>query len=119
MKQDKLNLDNSEQNSEKNTLISSKLIKHCSELCTLWENMEKLGMFPGYRDLLTCPKCGLMEDVTAEGLFLVYNNLEPNTKITQDKDTGLRFEELNGETQLFKCPNCGTKFIAVSEVGEE
>ena len=50
--------------------------------------------------------CGLLEDVTFEGLLVTY------PKDSADlKDCGLRFRPV-GETS-FDCPKCGTKIKAV------
>ena len=65
-----------------------------------------LGIFTDDRELLECPSCGLLEDVTFEGLLVTY------PKDSADlKDCGLRFKRA-GETS-FACPTCGTKIKAV------
>ena len=65
-----------------------------------------LGIFTDDRELLECPNCGLLEDVTAKGLLVTYpkDSLDP-------KDGGLRFRPVD-ETR-FACPKCGTRIKAV------
>ncbi|GEM_PF-3793822 len=55
-----------------------------------------------YRELLTCPKCGLMEDST---LYTCRSD-DPNS------DTGLGFVECDGSERLFRCLACGTEIIS-------
>jgi hypothetical protein len=59
-----------------------------------------LGMFVEDRELLECPACGLWEDVTGEGLLVVYQKDD-----LSQMDTGLRFREVD-ETHSV-CPGCG------------
>lgn len=37
------------------------------QLVRVREKARKLGIYVGDRELLTCPKCGIMEDVLADG----------------------------------------------------
>ena len=70
------------------------------------QQARELGIFTDDRELLECPSCGLLEDVTFEGLLVTY------PKDSADlKDCGLRFRPV-GETS-FDCPKCGTKIKAV------
>ena len=80
---------------------------HMGDLIELFHHLEKvkqqaraLGIFTDDRELLACPSCGLMEDVTAEGLLVTYPQDSQNTE-----DTGLRFRQL--DTESFQCPACG------------
>jgi hypothetical protein len=50
------------------------------------------------RELLECPKCGLMEDVASSGQLVTYRAESPAA------DTGLRFTPIVGG--LFRCPAC-------------
>ncbi len=53
-------------------------------------------------ELLTCPNCGLVEDVLASGQIITnYGPGEP--------DTGLRFLEPKSDDGPFICPGCGGK----------
>lgn len=71
------------------------------------EQARALGMFTDDRELLACPACGLLEDVTVEGMLITYFKDSP-----QQEDSGLRFKESDGT--CFKCPACGA-----SIAGEE
>jgi len=69
------------------------------QLRALQEQARALGLFPNDRELLTCPSCGLAEDVAADGrLFTSHEIGEP--------DTGLRFIEPKTEGGPFICPEC-------------
>jgi uncharacterized C2H2 Zn-finger protein len=69
------------------------------QIVALQEQMKALGMFGNDRELLQCPRCGLMEDVTHEGFLITCR--EPDLGI----DTGLRFEPITDES--YRCPSCG------------
>jgi hypothetical protein len=70
------------------------------------QQARALGIFTNDRELLECPSCGLLEDVTAEGLLVTY----PNTS-EEVNDSGLRF--IPADESSFACPSCGTKVKAV------
>ena len=65
-----------------------------------------LGIFTDDRELLECPNCGLLEDVSAQGLLVTY----PKDSVDL-KDCGLRFRPL--DKTRFACPKCGTSVEAV------
>ena len=67
---------------------------------------RSLGIFTNDRELLECPSCGLLEDVTTEGLLVTYSG-----RSRSRKDCGLRFRPVD-ETR-FACPKCGTRIKAV------
>jgi hypothetical protein len=69
-----------------------------SQGAVLQQQARSLGLFPGDRELLDCPKCGLLEDVLTGGKLITYHSGN------EGEDTGLRFEEL-AETK-FRCPAC-------------
>jgi predicted RNA-binding Zn-ribbon protein involved in translation (DUF1610 family) len=71
-----------------------------SRLAALQEQARSLGVFVDDRELLECPKCGLLEDVAMSGLLITY--CPPDAA----KDTGLRFKELS--QGRFRCPACGS-----------
>ncbi len=77
------------------------LIDLCKELHRIKRQAEALGIFTNDRELLICPKCGLQEDIQADGRLMTIN------KDSQDfKDIGLRFVDTgNGQ---FSCPQCQT-----------
>jgi predicted RNA-binding Zn-ribbon protein involved in translation (DUF1610 family) len=72
-----------------------------------------LGIFTNDRDLLTCPKCGLIEDVLVDGRLVTYHE-ECNSE-----DTGLRFAESAPESGRFTCPECGSKVDALAAEPDE
>ena len=93
---------NSENKADK---ISANLVPLCEKLQELQSYAASLGIFTNDRELLTCPACGLQEDVTIEGMLITHN-----CKCPDAGDSGLRFTELSAA--LFACPNCGTKIDA-------
>jgi predicted RNA-binding Zn-ribbon protein involved in translation (DUF1610 family) len=72
------------------------------QLQAVQEQARHLGLFPNDRDLLTCPNCGLTEDVLADGQLIT------NLRLGQP-DTGLRFIEPMADDGPFVCPACGTR----------
>lgn len=68
-------------------------------IVALQKQMKALGMFANDRELLECPRCGLLENVSVEGMLFTCHTNDLST------DTGLRFEELT--TESFRCPSCG------------
>ncbi|MCX7047662.1 MAG: hypothetical protein NTX50_19530 [Candidatus Sumerlaeota bacterium] len=70
------------------------------QLVEVRKQAEALGMFTHDRELLECPRCGLLEDVTFEGMLITYQ------KDAKDQsDSGLRFRPMDKAT--FQCPACG------------
>lgn len=65
------------------------------QIVVLQEQMKALGMFAHDRELLQCPRCGLMEDVTHEGFLITCREPDLGT------DTGLRFEPFTEES--YRC----------------
>ena len=71
-----------------------------NRLTKIKEEAKKLGIFTDDRELLKCPKCGLMEDIDINGrLFTVFEN-------APYESTGLAFEG-TGKRENYSCPNCG------------
>lgn len=70
-----------------------------AQISALQQQAKALGMFANDRELLKCPRCGLMEDVTHEGLLITCRETDPG------QDTGLRFDKITAES--FRCPFCG------------
>ena len=64
------------------------------------KDARALGIFTEDRKLLECPDCGLMEDVTINGLLITYPS---NSSFIED--SGLRFVRID-ETR-YTCPACG------------
>jgi hypothetical protein len=69
-----------------------------------------LGIFTDDRELLACSACGLLEDVTIEGVLITY--LKGGS---QQNDSGLRFKEVEG--MCFICPACGATLTVEDEDG--
>jgi hypothetical protein len=84
----------------------NRLVEAVRELERVKRQARAIGIFTGDRELLECPSCGLLEDVTSEGLLVTY----PKDS-TDLKDCGLRFRPVN-ETS-FECPSCGSKVRAL------
>lgn len=63
---------------------------------------RKLGLFIEDRELLTCPRCGLQEDIAIDGRLLV---AAPGNR---GCDTGLRFAQVRTRGSWWRCPNCKT-----------
>lgn len=77
------------------------LIDLCKELHRIKQHAEALGIFTNDRELLTCPKCGLQEDIQIDGrLMTIEKDSEDFT------DSGLRFIDAGNEQ--FSCPRCQT-----------
>ena len=82
------------------------LLELARQLAQAKQEARALGIFTDDRELLECPSCGLLEDVTFEGLLATY------PKDSADlKDCGLRFKRM-AEIR-FACPTCGTRTKAV------
>ena len=84
-------------------------IKNEERLYSMAEAISELGVklttsggFDHSRELLSCPACGLLEDVTFEGMLITAESDYPGI------DTGLKFTK-TGENEL-ECPDCGILF---------
>jgi len=82
--------------------LVERLMPLTHHLKELQEEARRVGIFPNDRELLSCPKCGLQEDVLIGGYLAT--TLGP-----YDPDTGLRFQESLDDDTLFICPNCGAE----------
>ena len=80
------------------------------QIAALQEQARALGVFPGDRELLECPKCGLLEDVTCNGQLIT------SRPSAEGQDTGLRFQELPGNR--FRCPACGSLVHEHTQLGD-
>ena|SRR3990172_2289624 len=78
------------------------------ELTKVQERARKLGLFCNDRELLSCSRCGLEEDVTCEGFLIVAKIISPGV------DINVRFSAVDEEKGLYRCPGCG-KEVAVPE----
>ena len=86
--------------------VPQELVELSRKLAKVKAQARALGIFTDDRELLECPNCGLLEDVTAKGLLVTY----PKDSVDL-KDCGLRFHPVD-ETR-FACPKCGTSIKAV------
>jgi hypothetical protein len=75
------------------------------ELEKVKNQARALGIFTNDRELMECPSCGLMEDVTIEG-FLVTCPKDSKDR----KDSGPRF--IQTDNTHFKCPKYGARVKA-------
>jgi hypothetical protein len=80
--------------------LAEPILPFARQLKALQDQARALGLFPNDREPLTCPRCGLAEDVLADGrLITSYEIGAP--------DTGLRFFEPESADGPFTCPGCG------------
>ena len=86
--------------------VPRELVELSRKLAKVKAQARMLGIFTDDRELLECPNCGLLEDVTAKGLLVTY----PKDSVDL-KDCGLRLRPVD-ETR-FACPKCGTRIKAV------
>ncbi len=77
------------------------LATRAHQLAKVTKNAHSLGIFVGDRELLVCPRCGLMEDVLADGRLITCH-------AAGEADTGLRFAENRRRDGRFICPGCRT-----------
>jgi predicted RNA-binding Zn-ribbon protein involved in translation (DUF1610 family) len=84
------------------TKAGNEIEQLAAEAARLQEKARALGMFDDDRELLECPRCGLLEDVTIGGLLVTYH---PTPDDAAGHDSGLRFVELSAGR--FRCPECG------------
>lgn len=78
--------------------LCAAIIPLVKQLAAVQKQAKALGLFTNDRELLECPHCGLMEDVTINGLLITYR--QPDF----GQDTGLRFKKVKKLT--FRCPSC-------------
>ena len=86
---------------EKRMKISSGFLALAKELKRIREQQSQLGLFCHDRELLSCPKCEIEEDVTFDGFLIVAHCASPGI------DTGLKFSAVDEEQGLYRCPVCG------------
>lgn len=75
-----------------------------ARLVGLQKRAKTLGLFANDRELLACPRCGLLEDVTSAGRLITCR------ADSLGEDTGLRFVPL--ADNLFRCPSCAQRVKA-------
>ncbi len=82
------------------------------QLQQLQAQAKALGIFTDERNLLTCPTCGLFEDVTCDGFLITSRTL---SKVPLD--TGLRFREIAPDT--YSCPFCQAEVQSTNDLDEQ
>lgn len=82
--------------------VPRELVQLSRKLAKVNAQARALGIFTDDRELLKCPNCGLLEDVTANGLLMTY----PKDSVDLT-DCGLRCFPVD-ET-CFACPKCWTR----------
>jgi hypothetical protein len=82
--------------------IPKGLLLLAHQLVAIKKKAKKLGLFTDDRDLLTCQRCGLMEDVAAFGRLIACWTVGA-------KDTGLRFKPIGRTPRFFRCPACASQ----------
>jgi len=70
------------------------------KLLDVQRQARALGIFVDDRELLTCPKCGLTEDVLSDGRLITFSG-------SRGPDSGLRFIEPTSADGRYTCPRCG------------
>jgi hypothetical protein len=83
----------------------AKLHELARQLTDLQKRAKALGVFTNDRELLECPGCGLLEDVTSTGLLITCR------ADALGEDTGLRFVQL--ADNIFRCPSCALRVEAL------
>ena len=78
------------------------------QLTCLQKRAKELGVFANDRELLECPRCCLLEDVTSTGLLITCR------ADALGEDTGLRFVPL--ADNIFRCPSCALRVEASAEL---
>jgi len=79
-----------------------RLMALAQRVSALNERARELGLFTDDRELLTCPRCGLMEDVLIDGRLVTWRG------VGGGQDTGLRFVEVEDGSCKYVCPQCRT-----------
>jgi hypothetical protein len=85
----------------KNTKMLSKIHILAKKIAQIKEQQRRQGFFCHDRELLSCSRCRLEEDVTGEGYLIVAKSANPGV------DTRLRFSAVDEEKGLYRCPGCG------------
>ena len=80
--------------------LGPRLIALVRRLKKIQAAARKLGLFVEDRELLTCPRCGLQEDIAIDGRLLVTVSADRHC------DTGLRFTRVMRRGDWWRCPNC-------------
>lgn len=90
---------------EKRMEISPGFRALAKQIQKIKDQHKRLGLFCHGRELLSCPRCDIEEDVTFEGFLIVVQRLKP------DRDIGLRFAVVDEERGIYQCPGCGEQIV--------
>ncbi len=82
--------------------LAERVLPLARKLKALQDQARALGFLPNDRELLTCPHCGLAEDMLADGRLITSCEIG-------EADTGLRFIEPESDDGPFTCPGCGAE----------
>lgn len=81
--------------------LSKEMHRLARALIKIKAEAKKLGLFAEDRDWISCPQCGLEEDVAFGGKLLV------TAPANRAVDTGLRFTLVKKDGDMWRCPGCG------------
>ena len=73
---------------------------------------KALGIFTDERNLLTCPNCGLFEDVTCDGFLITSRTFSKELL-----DPGFKFREI--EPATYCCPSCQSEVQSTDDLDEQ
>jgi hypothetical protein len=90
--------------SDMDVTANENIVSAVRELIALQQQARTLGLFTDDRELLACPVCGLLEDVTSMGLLITYSKDSPHPPPTPRRaatdcgvDRGTGGEDRGGE----------------------
>jgi hypothetical protein len=89
----------------KKVQISAGMRALAGQIRKVKDEQTRLGLFCNDRELLSCLRCDIEEDVTFEGFLIVVKRSKPG------RDIGLRFTAVDEEKGLYQCPGCGTEIV--------
>jgi hypothetical protein len=95
----------------------AKLHELASQLAGLQKRAKALGVFTNDRELLECPRCGLLEDVTSNARNRLCNNASPwvtlgNILYGQEPNVGYSLTSIPAKPLVQITLKCGGFFIA-------
>jgi hypothetical protein len=74
------------------------------------EISKQHGIFLNDRELVSCTKCGLTEDIAFSGKLFTYYKDDPGFK-----ETGFQFSSLDDNAAYLKCPVCDAEVLILKE----
>ncbi len=85
--------------------LASRIEGIVKQLGELQDLAREQGIFVADRELVSCPRCDLVEDVLVDGR-LITSRAE-----SLGRDTGLRFIEDTEAVDRLTCPECGCEAV--------